>query len=265
VPAARRVFALGLLVSLFATSLPLQAADAPSKPLLVFAASSLTDAMDQIGAAYTQATGQQVKLSYAASSVLARQVEAGAKADVFFSADTEWMDYLQSRGLIDKSTRKDLLGNKLVLVAPASSTVSLRIAPNFGLAAALGRGRLATGDPDSVPVGKYARMSLTSLGVWDDVADRLIRAENVRSALSFIARGEAPLGIVYETDAIVDKKVRVVDTFPANSHLPIIYPVAATSGAQPSAKAFVTFLQGEAAQAAFKRFGFSTLHSALAE
>jgi molybdate transport system substrate-binding protein len=226
----------------------------------VFAASSLTDAMDQIGPAYTKATGQQVKLSYAASSVLAKQVEAGAKADVFFSADTDWMEYLQARSLIDKSTRKDLLGNKLVLVAPANSTASLKIAPNFDLASALGKGRLATGDPDSVPAGKYARTALTSLGVWDDVADRLIRAENVRSALSFIARGEAPLGIVYETDALVDKKVRVVDTFPASSHLPIIYPVAATAGAQPSAKAFVLYLQSDAAQAAFKKFGFSTLH-----
>jgi molybdate transport system substrate-binding protein len=138
--------------------------------------------------------------------------------------------------------------------------VSLEIAPNFDLAGALGKRRLATGDPDSVPAGKYARAALTSLGVWDDVADRLIRAENVRSALSFIARGEAPLGIVYETDALVDKKVRVVDTFPASSHLPIIYPVATTVGAQPSAKAFVTWLQGDAAQAVFKKFGFSTLH-----
>lgn len=257
--AARRVLLLGLLVSFSATSLTLQAADAPSSPLLVFAASSLTDAMDQIGPAYTQATGQQVKLSYAASSVLAKQVEAGAKADVFFSADTDWMEYLQSRSLIDKGTRKDLLGNKLVLVAPVNSNVSLRIARNFELASALGRGRLATGDPDSVPVGKYARMALTSLGVWDDVADKLIRAENVRSALSFVGRGEAPLGIVYATDAFVDKKVRIVDTFPATSHLPIIYPVAATAGAQPSAKAFVTYLQGEAAQTVFKKYGFSTL------
>jgi molybdate transport system substrate-binding protein len=255
----RRVLAFGLVVSFFATSLPLRAADNPSPPLLVFAASSLTDAMDQIGPAYTKATGQQVKLSYAASSALAKQVEAGAKADVFFSADTDWMEYLQVRNLIDKRTRKDLLGNKLVLVAPANSTVRLKIAPNFDLAGALGKGRLATGDPDSVPAGKYARAALTSLGVWDDVADRLIRAENVRSALSFVGRGEAPLGIVYETDALVDKKVRVVDTFPASSHLPIIYPVAAVAGAQPSAKAFLIWLQGDAARAVFKKFGFSTL------
>jgi len=255
----RRVALLALIVSLFATSLPLHAAASPP-PLLVFAASSLTDAMDQIGPAYTRSTGQQIKRSYAASSVLARQVEAGAKADVFFSADTDWMDYLQTRNLIDKSTRKDLLGNTLVLVAPASSSVSLQIAPNFALAAALGKGRLSTGDPDSVPVGKYARMALTSLGVWDDVADKLIRAENVRSALSFVGRGEAPLGIVYATDALVDKKVKVVGTFPTNSHLPIVYPVAATVSAQPSAKAFVTYLQGESAQAVFKQYGFSILH-----
>jgi molybdate transport system substrate-binding protein len=265
----RRVSVLGLLVSLFATSLPSHAANKPSPPLLVFAASSLTDAMDQIAAAYIKSTGQQVNLSYAASSVLARQVEAGAKADVFFSADTDWMDFLQARGLVDKGTRKDLLGNRLVLVAPANSNVSIRIAPNFALAAALDsasvKARLATGDSDSVPVGRYARMALSSLGIWKDVENRLIRADNVRSALSFIARGEAPLGIVYETDAIVDKKVRIVDTFPASTHPPIIYPVAATAGAQAPAKRFVTFLQGEAAQAVFKKYGFSTLHSAPAE
>jgi molybdate transport system substrate-binding protein len=259
VNATRRVALLGLLVSIFATSLPLQAADT-AQPLLVFAASSLTDAMDQIGPAYTKSTGQQVKLSYAASSVLAKQIEAGAKADVFFSADTDWMEYLQARSLIDKPTRKDLLGNTLVLVAPANSNVTIKIEPNFDLAKALGKGRLATGDPDSVPVGKYARTALTSLGVWDDVADKLIRAENVRSALSFVGRGEAPLGIVYETDALVDKKVKVVGKFPTSSHLPIVYPVAATAGAQSSAKDFVTYLQGEAAQAVFKKYGFSTLH-----
>jgi molybdate transport system substrate-binding protein len=250
----RRTLSCGLIAALFLTALPLRAADTP---LLVFAASSLTDALNEIGAAYTRETGQQVKLSYAASSVLAKQIEAGAKADVFFSADTDWMDYVTARSLIDKPTRKDLLGNRLVLVAPKGSPIQLKIAPNFPISAALGKGRLSTGDPDSVPVGKYARGALTSLGVWDDVADRLIRAENVRSALSFIARGEAPLGIVYETDALIDKGVRVVDVFPDNSHLPIVYPVAATTVAQPTAARFVKYLQSDAAVASFKKFGFS--------
>jgi len=247
------------MASLLLGALHARAADAPRQPLLVFGASSLTNVLDEIGAAYTRETGQVVKFSYAASSVLAKQVEAGAKADVFFSADTEWMDYLQSRNLVDKTTRKELLGNRLVLVAPVASAVQLKIGPNFPLAATLGKGRLATGDPDSVPVGKYARTALTSLGVWNDVADKLVRAENVRSALAFVARGEAPLGIVYETDAKIDKNVRVVDIFPANSHLPITYPVAATTDAQPGAAKFVTYLRGETAAAAFKKYGFAVL------
>jgi molybdate transport system substrate-binding protein len=236
---------------------PLQAADTPSETLLVFAASSLTDALNEIGAAYTKETGQTVKFSYAASSVLARQIEAGAKADAFFSADTDWMDYVGTRNLIDRASRKDLLGNELVLVAPKDSTVNLKIVKNFDLAGALGKGRLSTGDPDSVPVGKYAKSSLIALGVWSDVEDRVIRAENVRSALSFVSRGEAPLGIVYATDARVDKGVRVVDTFPASSHLPIIYPVATVKGAKSSAGNFVKYLQGDSARASFKKFGFT--------
>jgi molybdate transport system substrate-binding protein len=253
----RRTIASCLFAALLLVALPLQAADSPSRPLLVFAASSLTDALNEIGAAYTRETGQQVKFSYAASSMLAKQIEAGARADVFFSADKDWMEYVSARNLIDKETRKAVLGNRLVLVAPRASSVQLRIARNFPLAAALGKGRLSTGDPDSVPAGKYARSALTSLGVWKDVADRLIRAENVRSALAFIARGEAPLGIVYETDALVDKSVRIVDVFPDSSHLPIVYPVAATKTAQPGAARFIQYLQSDAAIATFKKFGFS--------
>ncbi len=233
-----------------------RAADAPSQELLVFGAASLTNVLDEIGAAYTQQTGQRVKFSYAASSALARQLEAGARADVFFSADLEWMDYVQSRGLIDRATRRNVLGNRLVLVAPADSKIELKTAPGFALAKALGRGRLATGDPESVPVGKYARSALTSLGVWNDVADRMVRADNVRSALAFIARGETPLGIVYETDAKVEKRVRIVDFFPADSHPPIVYPVAVTAQAQPAARQFVEFLQSAPAQSAFEKYGF---------
>ncbi len=237
-------------------AVPTQAADEQSQEILVFAAASLTNVLDEIGAAYTQQTRQPVKFSYAASSALARQLEAGARADVFFSADLEWMDYVQGRGLIDRATRRNVLGNRLALVAPVDSKIELKIAPGFPLAAALGQGRLATGDPESVPVGKYARSALTSLGVWNDVADKLVRADNVRSALAFIARGETPLGIVYETDAKVEKRVRVVDFFPADSHPPIVYPVAVTAHARPAARQFVEFLQSATARTAFKKYGF---------
>ena len=229
------------------------------RELLVFGAASLTNVMEDLGASYTRETGQPVKFSFAASSALARQLEAGAKADVFLSADLEWMDYVQARGLIDLHSRRDLLGNRLVLIAPASSAVALRIEPGFHLAEALGRGRLATGDPDYVPVGRYARSALTTLGVWSEVADRLVRADNVRTALAFVARGEAPLGIVYATDAKIEPGVRVVDTFPEDSHLPITYPVAVTSSAAPGATRFVEFLGNAASRAAFQKFGFITL------
>ena len=249
---------LGALALSCLLASPTHAADESKQELLVFAAASLTNVLDEIGKAYTQQTQQPVKFSYAASSALARQLEAGANADVFFSADLEWMDYAQARNLIDKSTRRNLLGNRLALVAPADSKIELKIAPGFPLAAALGKdGRLATGDPESVPVGKYARSALTSLGVWNDVADRLVRADNVRSALAFIARGETPLGIVYETDAKVEKRVRVVALFPADSHPPILYPVAVTAQARPAARELVEFLLSPTAQEAFKKYGFT--------
>lgn len=254
VSALRRL--LGVFVLSCALFIPTHAADEPNQELLVFAAASLTNVLDEIGTAYTQQTRQPVKFSYAASSALARQLEAGARADVFFSADLEWMDYVQARNLIDRSTRRNVLGNRLALVAPADSKIELKIAPGFKLVEALGDGRLATGDPESVPVGKYARSALTSLGVWNEVADKLVRADNVRSAMAFIARGETPLGIVYETDAKVEKRVRVVDFFPADSHPAIVYPVAVTAHARPAARQFVEFLQSAPAKEAFKKYGF---------
>jgi molybdate transport system substrate-binding protein len=252
------------LVALLAGAVPLSAAaqakDSGAQPeLLVFAAASLTDVMERIGTAYTHATGQKVRFSFAASSALARQIEAGARADVFASADIEWMDYLQARSLIERKSRRDLLGNRLVLVAPANSSLRLHIEKGFDLVGALAGGRLATGDPDSVPVGRYARSALTALGVWNDVADRLVRAENVRSALAFVSRGEAPLGIVYETDARIDKGVRVVDTFPENAHLPIIYPVAAIADRKSGSDRFLEFLRSDTARAACVEFGFRPL------
>jgi molybdate transport system substrate-binding protein len=230
------------------------------RPLLVFAAASLTDVLQAIGPLYQTRSGRAVRFSFAASSALARQIESGAKAGVFVSADTDWMDYLQARGLIDAASRTDLLGNRLVLIAPADSSVQLRIAPGFALAAALGRGgRLSTGDPDAVPVGRYAKSALMSLRVWNQVADRLVRADNVRTALLFVERGEAPLGIVYATDAAIDPRVRVVDTFPAATHRPIVYPVARLAAADAAAADFISFLRAPAARAAFTRYGFEVL------
>jgi len=254
---SRVILALILLSGAPAT--PLWAAQAGQRPLLVFAAASLADALGEIGAGYEQRAHASVKTSFDASSTLARQIEAGAWADVFFSADTDWMDYLQKRDLIRNATRTDLLGNTLVLIAPVASRITLRIEPHFRLAAALGEGRLASADPDSVPAGRYARAALTNLGVWDEVAARLARAENVRIALRYVARGEAPLGIVYASDARADPQVRVVDTFPAGSHPPIVYPIALTKVAQAGADGFLAYLLGPEARAVFVRYGFIPL------
>jgi molybdate transport system substrate-binding protein len=227
--------------------------------IVVFAAASLTNALQDLGDAFTKQTSIAVKFSFAASSALARQVESGAPADVFFSADIDWMDYLQKRNLIQAATRRDVLGNRLVLIAPSDSAIELKIQPHFPLARALGNKRLATGDPDSVPVGRYAQAALTTLGVWDGVVDRLIRADSVRSALAFVDRGEAPLGIVYETDAKIDKNVRIVDIFPASTHAPIVYPIALTTKAQADAAKFVAYVASPAADATFKAYGFVRL------
>jgi molybdate transport system substrate-binding protein len=255
-PTRRRFNAILALICGGFLSLSAPAAETGKQELLIFGAASLTDVLQEIGTAYSRDTGQQVKFSFASSSALARQIESGGRVDVFVSADLEWMDYLQARNLIDTSTRRNVVGNRLVLVAPKDSTVSIKLERNVRLLTALKGGRLATGDPDTVPVGRYARSALTSLGVWNEIADRLVRADNVRSALAFVARGETPLGIVYETDAAVDKRVRVVDTFPADSHPPITYPVATTTAARAGAKPFVDYLFGDTARAAFKKFGF---------
>jgi molybdate transport system substrate-binding protein len=227
-------------------------------PLLVFAAASLGDALAEVDRAFTARTGIPVKESFAASSLLAKQIEAGAAADLFFSADLPWTDYLQQRALLKPGTRRDVLGNELVLIAPADSPVRLKIVPRFALAAALGAGHLALADPDSVPAGQYARAALTQLGVWDSVAGKLLRAENVRTALAYVARAEAPLGIVYQTDALAERRVRVVDAFPSGTHPPIVYPVAVTARARPQAAQLEEFLVSDDARAIFKRYGFIT-------
>jgi molybdate transport system substrate-binding protein len=233
------------------------AASGPDTTLLVFAAASLTEALEEVDQAFSATTHISVKTAYAASSLLAKQIEAGAHADVFFSADREWMDYLDTRGLLRPATRAEVLGNTLVLIAPLQSPVQLQILANFPLLAALGGGRLATADPDSVPAGLYARAALTQLGVWAMVEPHLARAENVRAALAYVARGDAPLGIVYGTDAQAEKRVRVVAVFPADSHPPIVYPAAVTAQGQPEAARYVQFLRAPPAQEIFARYGFS--------
>ena len=238
-----------------AVSLP----DGAEGGLLVFAAASLADALEEVDRAFTKSTGLRVSASYAASSILAKQIEAGAPADAFFSADLTWVDYLEKRGVLKPGSRRDVLGNALVLIAPADRALELRITSGFDLAGALGDRRLAIADPDSVPAGEYARAALTKLGVWSRVSNRLVRGENVRAALEYVARGEAPLGIVYRTDAQAEKRVRVVDVFPEDSHPPITYPVALTVHARPQAARLLEFLAGDAAREIFKRYGFSPL------
>lgn len=235
-------------------------ADAEKPAVIVFAAASLTNALQELGDGFTRQSSTPVKFSFAASSTLARQIENGAPAEVFFSADEEWMDYLETRKLIRSASRHDVLGNRLVLIAAADNAIKLTIQPGFKLAAALGGGRLATGDPDAVPAGRYALAALKSLGAWDEVAGRIVRADSVRSAMMYVDRGEAPLGIVYETDALVDKKVRIVDVFPESSHVPIVYPIALTLHSSAEAAAFLAFVRGPAGDAAFKAYGFSPLH-----
>ena len=251
-PSWRVLVAAALLI----VTVPGRAADPQPSAIVVFGAASLTNVLQDIGAEYTRKTGKEARFSFAASSVLARQIEAGTRADVFISADEQWMDYLQARKLIDPKTRYDVIKNRLVQIAPADSQIKLRIAPHFALAAALGTGRLATGDPDSVPVGRYARAALMKLGVWDEVQGRIVPADDVRAALAFVARAETPLGIVYATDALLEKRVRIVDTFPQESHPPITYPVALVATAKPEARGFVAYLRSPAGRAVFAHYGF---------
>ena len=223
----------------------------------VFAAASLKNALDDVVKVHETRTGDKVVVSYAASSALARQIEAGAPADIFVSADIDWMDYLEKRSLIKQASRQNLLRNRLVLIAPSDSKATLKIAPGFALASALGKERLAMADPNSVPAGKYGKASLEALGVWKDVQARVASAENVRAALLLVARGEAPFGIVYSTDATAEPKVRIVDQFPENTHPPIIYPAALVITSKSGAAAsFLASLNQPAARAVFEKHGF---------
>jgi molybdate transport system substrate-binding protein len=226
---------------------------------VVFAAASLKDALDAVNDAWRKQTGKQAKISYAASSALAKQIEQGAPADVFVSADEDWMNYLVARKLIKPDTRFDLLGNTLVLIAPKDSKLMATIAQGFPLASLVGNGHLAMADTVAVPAGKYGKAALETLGVWNGVKDKIAQAENVRAALALVSRGEAPLGIVYATDAKSDPNVKVIDTFPANTHPPIIYPAAATSSSTADAAGFLDFLKSPSADRVFEEKGFKVL------
>ena len=240
-----------LLFALAASS----AASAAS--VTVFAAASLKEAMDDQAKQFQVATGHRVTVSYGASNTLAKQIEAGAPADVFISADVDWMDYLDRRQFIAAGTRATLLRNTLVLIAPSGSASTLRIGRDFGLAAAVGAGRLAMANPDSVPAGKYAKSALEKLGVWPSMESRIARAENVRAALALVSRGEAPLGVVYRTDAMADRAVRIVDTFPDGTHPPIVYPVAVVATSKSDAsRPLVEYLRSARARAIWEQYGF---------
>jgi molybdate transport system substrate-binding protein len=233
---------------------------AQDKGPLIFAAASLKDALDAVNAAWVKNGGKPAVISYAASSTLAKQIEEGAPADLFISADQDWMNYLAERKLIDESTRFDLLGNDLVLIAPKSSSASTEIVASFPLDKLLGDGKLAMANTDSVPAGKYGKAALTKLGVWDSVKDKIAQADNVRAALQLVSRGEAPLGIVYGTDAKADPNVKVLGIFPEDSHPPIVYPVAVLAKtANADARAFEDFLKGSVAKSVFEAQGFKPM------
>src|SRR5580698_4350714 len=236
------------------------AAQAQDKSITVFAAASMKNALDDVDAAFTKQSGVKVVASYDASSALMKQIEGGAPADVFVSADLKWMDYGSQKKLIKDDTRVNLLGNELVLIAAKDSKIDhVTIAPSFDLAKLAGDGRIATGDVQAVPVGIYAKAALQKLGVWDSVEPKMAMASNVRAALVLVARGEAPLGIVYATDAKVEPGVKVIGVFPESSHDPIIYPAAATTGAKPDATPYLTFLRSAAAKTIFESYGFTFL------
>jgi len=256
-----RRFWIGILLSAtLALPGPSNPVAAQNRNLLVFAAASLKNALDDIASQWQAETGKKVAISYGASNNLIQQIEQGAPADIFISADTDWMDYGLQKKLVKPDTRSNLLGNRLALVAAKDSPANISIQPGFDLAAALKGGRLAMANVNAVPAGKYGKAALEKLGIWERVKDRIAQAENVRAALVLVARGEAPLGVVYETDAVSEPAVKIIGRFPDDTHPPIIYPVAiATASTSPDAGAFMTFLHSAAARQAFERQGFTVL------
>ncbi|WP_370645551.1 molybdate ABC transporter substrate-binding protein [Phyllobacterium pellucidum] len=238
---------------------PVATAQAQEK-VTVFAAASLKNALDDIAAAWTEESGKETAISYAASSALAKQIESGAPADIFVSADLDWMDYVAKKNLIKADTRKNLLGNRIVLVAGKDKAEPVEIKKGFDLAKLLGDGRLAMGAVDSVPAGKYGKEALESLGVWSSVETKVAGAESVRAALLLVSRGEAPYGIVYQTDAAADKEVKIVGTFPEDSHKPIIYPIALLAESKnPDAASLLDYIKSDKATPFFEKQGFTVL------
>jgi molybdate transport system substrate-binding protein len=255
----RRPVLAALAAAIAIVAVP-HSAQAQDKSITVFAAASMKNALDDVDAAFTKHSGVKVVASYDASSALMKQIEGGAPADVFVSADLKWMDYGSQKKLIKDDTRINLLGNQLVLIAAKDSKIDhVTIAPGFDLAKLAGDGRIATGDVQAVPVGIYAKAALEKLGVWASVEPKMAMAANVRAALILVARGEAPLGIVYSTDATVEPGVKVVGVFPEASHDPIIYPVAATTGGKADTTPYLAFLRSQAAKTIFESYGFTVL------
>lgn len=246
-----------LLHALAAVAIAAATGAARADQVTVYAAASLKEALDAASKAFEAAAGHRVVVAYAASNALARQIDNGAPADLFISADADWIDHVERKGLAAPGSRRNLLANDLVLVAPAASAVQLKLAPGVNLAAALGGKRLALANPQAVPAGKYAKAALTALGAWAGIEGKVAATDNVRVALALVARGEAPLGVVYRTDAMAERNVRIVDTFPAGSHPPIVYPmVRLRRAATPAAAALAEYLASPQALAIFARFGF---------
>jgi molybdate transport system substrate-binding protein len=248
----------GIVASVvLALSFALASSEAAAADATVFAAASLKEALDEQARQFEAGTGNKVIVSYGASNALAKQIEAAAPADIFISADLDWMDYVAQRNLIAPGMRFNLLRNTLVLIAPSSSKATLKIAPGFGLAAALGAEKLAMANPDSVPAGKYGKSALEKLGVWTSVEKQVARAENVRAALALVSRGEAPFGIVYSTDALSDKGVKIVDSFPPDSYPPIVYPAALlVSSKSAAAHPLLDYLRSAPARSVWEKYGF---------
>jgi len=235
-------------------------ARAQSGDLIVFAAASLKNALDSINVQWKKETGKEARISYAASSALAKQVESGAPAQMFISADIPWMDYIEKKNLIKVGTRSNLLGNRIVLIAPRDKATAIDIKPGFDLAKVLGGGHLAMANVGTVPAGRYGKAALEKLGIWNSVSAKVAQAENVRATLLLVSRGEAPAGIVYQTDAAADPNVKIIGTFPENSHAPIIYPIALTADAtHPDAAVFLAYVRSAKAKALFEAQGFTVI------
>lgn len=250
----KSIFVLALIVLS-----PIGASAKNANEITIFAASSLTDAVKEIGANYQAKTGMKITYSFASSALIAKQIEADAPADIIMTADSDWMDYLQNRNLIQAKTRTNLLGGHLVLIAPKNDNPNLKITPNFPIAQYLGeKGKIAIANPDYVPAGKYARSTLITYGVWDKIKGNIIYAENVRMALNYVARGDAKLGIVYLSDAFIEKNIKIIAQFPDNSHSPIIYPISLSTKANSNAIGFYNYLKSPYAMGVYGNFGFNS-------